>query len=150
MIAMALANNPSLLIADEPTTAVDVTTQAQILALLNRLCRERGMALLLITHDLGLVEKTADRVYVMQQGQIVEDGDTAVIFKEAKAPYTRALIQAEPKATKEKTSEEGPVLLKAEQLGVWFPIERITSPDEWAITNPAFFEDQTRRGRLRR
>jgi len=124
MIAMALANNPSLLIADEPTTAVDVTTQAQILALLNRLCRERGMALLLITHDLGLVEKTADRVYVMQQGQIVEDGDTAVIFKEAKAPYTRALIQAEPKATKEKTSEEGPVLLKAEQLGVWFPIRR--------------------------
>ncbi|MEK9743473.1 MAG: ABC transporter ATP-binding protein [Gammaproteobacteria bacterium] len=124
MIAMALANNPSLLIADEPTTAVDVTTQAQILALLNRLCRERGMALLLITHDLGLVEKTADRVYVMQQGQIVEDGDTAVIFKEAKASYTRALIQAEPKATKEKTSEEGPVLLKAEQLGVWFPIRR--------------------------
>jgi len=124
MIAMALANNPSLLIADEPTTAVDVTTQAQILALLNRLCRERGMALLLITHDLGLVEKTADRVYVMQQGQIVEDGDTAVIFKEAKAPYTRALIQAEPKAIKQQASEEGPVLLKAEQLGVWFPIRR--------------------------
>ncbi|MEK9941569.1 MAG: ABC transporter ATP-binding protein [Gammaproteobacteria bacterium] len=124
MIAMALANDPALLIADEPTTAVDVTTQAQILALLNQLCRERGMALLLITHDLSLVEKTADRVYVMQRGRIVEEGATATIFKEAKEPYTRALIQAEPKGRKQRIDRQGPVLLSAEQLGVWFPLRR--------------------------
>ncbi|MGB1612448.1 MAG: ABC transporter ATP-binding protein [Arenicellales bacterium] len=124
MIAMALANDPALLIADEPTTAVDVTTQAQILALLNQLCRERGMALLLITHDLSLVEKTADRVYVMQRGRIVEEGATAIIFKEAKEPYTRALIQAEPKGRKQRIDRRGPVLLSAEQLGVWFPLRR--------------------------
>ncbi|MEK9784880.1 MAG: ABC transporter ATP-binding protein [Gammaproteobacteria bacterium] len=124
MIAMALANDPALLIADEPTTAVDVTTQAQILALLNQLCRERGMALLLITHDLSLVEKTADRVYVMQRGRIVEEGATATIFREAKEPYTRALIQAEPKGRKQRIDRQGPVLLSAEQLGVWFPLRR--------------------------
>jgi len=124
MIAMALANDPALLIADEPTTAVDVTTQAQILALLNQLCRERGMALLLITHDLSLVEKTADRVYVMQRGRIVEEGATAAIFKEAKEPYTRALIQAEPKGRKHRIDRQDPVLLSAEQLGVWFPVRR--------------------------
>lgn len=124
MIAMALANDPALLIADEPTTAVDVTTQAQILALLNQLCRERGMALLLITHDLSLVEKTADRVYVMQRGRIVEEGATAAIFKEAKEPYTRALIQAEPKGRKHRMDRQSPVLLSAEQLGVWFPVRR--------------------------
>lgn len=124
MIAMALANDPALLIADEPTTAVDVTTQAQILALLNQLCRERGMALLLITHDLSLVEKTADRVYVMQRGRIVEEGATAAIFKEAKEPYTRALIQAEPKGRKQRMDRQSPVLLSAEQLGVWFPVRR--------------------------
>ncbi len=124
MIAMALANDPALLLADEPTTAVDVTTQAQILALLNQLCRERGMALLLITHDLSLVEKTADRVYVMQRGRIVEEGATAAIFKEAKEPYTRALIQAEPKGRKHRIDRQDPVLLSAEQLGVWFPVRR--------------------------
>src|SRR6202008_3443666 len=87
MIAMALANEPDLLIADEPTTALDVTIQAQILELLKGLQRELGMAMLLITHDLGVVRRMADRVYVMSQGEIVEGGATPEVFGRPKHPY---------------------------------------------------------------
>lgn len=94
MIAMALAHNPELLIADEPTTALDVTTQFQILHLLKRLQRERGMAMLLITHNLDIVRACADRVYVMEHGVIVEEGPTAALFKAPRHPYTRKLLEA--------------------------------------------------------
>ena len=124
MIAMALANDPDLLIADEPTTAVDVTTQAQILALINTLCRERNMALLLITHDLGVVEKTADRVYVMQGGQVVESGATQKIFSQPSQTYTRALIEAEPSGIRKPVRTAAEPILEAEGIGVWFPIRR--------------------------
>ena len=124
MIAMALANQPRLLIADEPTTAVDVTTQAQILALLDEICRNLDMALLLITHDLGVVRKTADRVYVMQNGRIVESGATAQIFEAPSEQYTRTLIEAEPKARHTVTEAAGKPLLEAHQLGVWFSVRR--------------------------
>ena len=97
MIAMALANEPDLLIADEPTTALDVTIQAQILDLLKDLQRELGMALLLITHDLGIVRKMADRTYVMKDGEIVERGPAEEIFTAPKHPYTKRLLEAEPK-----------------------------------------------------
>jgi len=124
MIAMALANEPRLLIADEPTTAVDVTTQAQILALLDELCRKLDMALLLITHDLGVVRKTADRVYVMQGGMIVESGTTGTIFETPAEEYTQTLIEAEPKARRIVTQKSGSPLLEAQQLGVWFGVRR--------------------------
>ena len=97
MIAMALANEPDILIADEPTTALDVTIQAQILALLRDLRARLGMALLLITHDLTIVRKMADRVAVMTEGEIVEAGPTAAIFDRPRHPYTRRLLAAEPK-----------------------------------------------------
>ena len=97
MIAMALANEPDLLIADEPTTALDVTIQAQILELLKTLQRELGMAMLLITHDLGVVRQMADRVYVMNEGRIVEEGRTADVFERPQHAYTRHLMSAEPK-----------------------------------------------------
>jgi dipeptide transport system ATP-binding protein len=96
MIAMAIACNPKLLIADEPTTALDVTVQAQVLALLLRLQRERGMALLLITHDLAVVAETARRVYVMYAGQVVETGFVPQIFEAPRHPYTQALLAALP------------------------------------------------------
>ena len=124
MIAMALANEPRLLIADEPTTAVDVTTQAQILALLDEICRDLDMALLLITHDLGVVRKTADRVYVMQNGRIVESGATTRIFEAPSEEYTRTLIEAEPKARHTVTEATGKPLLEAHQVGVWFSVRR--------------------------
>ena len=124
MIAMALANEPRLLIADEPTTAVDVTTQAQILALLDELCRKLDMALLLITHDLGVVRKTADRVYVMQGGMIVESGSTIRIFETPAQAYTQMLIEAEPKARRIITQKSDSPLLEAQQLGVWFGVRR--------------------------
>jgi oligopeptide/dipeptide ABC transporter ATP-binding protein len=92
LIATALACNPKLLIADEPTTALDVTLQAQILELLQRLCEERGLALLLITHDMGVVAGMCDRVYVMYAGQVVESGGVDELFEHAKHPYTRALL----------------------------------------------------------
>jgi dipeptide transport system ATP-binding protein len=96
MIAMAIACNPRLLIADEPTTALDVTIQAQILQLLVRLQRERGMALVLITHDMGVVAETADRVAVMYAGQVVEEAPAAQLFAEPRHPYTGALLAALP------------------------------------------------------
>jgi oligopeptide/dipeptide ABC transporter ATP-binding protein len=97
MIAMALACNPSLLIADEPTTAVDVTTQAQILELLLELQGEFGMGIMLITHDLGVVAEMADDVVVMYLGKVAERGDVDSIFHDAKHPYTQALLRSIPK-----------------------------------------------------
>ena len=124
MIAMALANEPRLLIADEPTTAVDVTTQAQILALLDELCQQLSMALLLITHDLGVVRKTADRVYVMQGGKVVESGNTSQIFEMPAQAYTRTLIESEPKARRAASAAPGRALLEAHELGVWFGVRK--------------------------
>jgi oligopeptide/dipeptide ABC transporter ATP-binding protein len=96
MIAMALANEPKLLLADEPTTALDVTIQAQILDLMVDLQREMGMSVLLITHDLGIVSKVADRVAVMYAGQIVEDAPTRDLFRDPRHPYTRGLFASLP------------------------------------------------------
>jgi microcin C transport system ATP-binding protein len=124
MIAMALANNPDLLIADEPTTALDVTVQAQILELLRKLRRETGMALLLITHDLGIVRHMADRVAVMRHGEIVEQGATREVFAAPKHPYTRQLIDAEPKGAPPPYVPTAPVVVEASRLKVWFPIKR--------------------------
>ncbi len=124
MIAMALANEPDLLIADEPTTALDVTIQAQILELLKVLQRELGMAMLLITHDLGVVRKMADRVYVMNAGKVVEHGKTAEVFERPQHPYTRHLMSAEPKGRPPQSSPNAPVVLETENLKVWFPIKR--------------------------
>ena len=124
MIAMALANAPDLLIADEPTTALDVTIQARILNLLRALQDELGMAILLITHDLTIVRHVADRVYVMTQGKIVEEGDTARIFAHPQHEYTRKLLHAQPKGTAPKRNGAAPVVVKADDLKVWFPIQR--------------------------
>jgi microcin C transport system ATP-binding protein len=124
MIAMALANEPDLLIADEPTTALDVTIQAQILELLRNLQREMHMAMLLITHDLGIVRRMAERVYVMQSGEIVEEGATEDIFKAPKHAYTRHLLAAEPKGKPPPYDTSAPVVVETEDLKVWFPIKR--------------------------
>ncbi len=124
MIAMALANEPDLLIADEPTTALDVTIQAQILELLKELQRELGMAMLLITHDLGIVRKMADRVYVMSQGAIVERGQVEQIFDAPQHSYTRHLLAAEPKGEPPPGNPSGPVVMQTDNLKVWFPIKR--------------------------
>ncbi len=124
MIAMALANEPDLLIADEPTTALDVTIQAQILALLKDLQQELGMAMLLITHDLGIVRKMADRVYVMNAGSIVEHGTVRQIFEAPQHAYTRHLLAAEPKGAPPAGNPQGPVVVETQDLKVWFPIKR--------------------------
>ena len=124
MIAMALANEPDLLIADEPTTALDVTVQAQILKLLKDLQAEHGMAILLITHDLGIVRKVADRVCVMTEGRIVEQGETEDIFDNPRHAYTRHLLNAEPKGAPPAPDPSAPVVMEADDLKVWFPIKR--------------------------
>ncbi len=124
MIAMALANEPDLLIADEPTTALDVTIQAQILELLADLKARLGMSLLLITHDLGIVRRLADRVCVMTQGEIVEQGETERIFTAPQHDYTRHLLAAEPKGAPLHAEASAPVVMEAEDLRVWFPIKR--------------------------
>ena len=123
MIAMALANEPKLLIADEPTTALDVTVQAQILALLKTLQTERRMGLLFITHDLGIVRKIADRVCVMYKGKIVEEGPTARIFADPQHHYTRHLLAAEPKGRPPAANANAPLVMEAKDLKVWFPIK---------------------------
>ena len=124
MIAMALANEPDLLIADEPTTALDVTIQAQILALLKDLQREFGMAMLLITHDLGIVRKMADRVCVMNGGRIVESGRTQDIFSRPGHDYTRHLLASEPGGQPAPVPPDAETILQTEDLRVWFPIQR--------------------------
>ena len=124
MIAMALANEPDLLIADEPTTALDVTIQAQILELLKDLQRRFGMALLLITHDLGVVRKMADRVCVMNQGEIVEQAAVADIFARPQHPYTQKLLAAEPKGNPLTPPADAPEIMAADDLKVWFPIKK--------------------------
>ena len=124
MIAMALANEPDLLIADEPTTALDVTIQAQILELLKDLQAELGMAMLLITHDLGVVRKMSDRVYVMNAGKIVEEGKTSEVFSNPQHAYTRHLISAEPKGSPPPADTSKPVVVQTDDLKVWFPIKK--------------------------
>jgi microcin C transport system ATP-binding protein len=123
MIAMALANEPDMLIADEPTTALDVTIQAQILALLKDLQARLGMALLLITHDLHIVRKVAERVAVMTAGHIVEQGAVGEIFARPQHPYTQHLLAAEPRGRPVPAAEDAPLLAEAEGLKVWFPIK---------------------------
>ena len=124
MIAMALANDPGLLIADEPTTALDVTIQSQILDLLKDLKDERGMSLLFITHDLGIVRRIADRVCVMKDGEIVEEGATAPLFAAPRHPYTQKLLAAEPHGRPGPVAPDAPRVLEADGLRVWFPIQR--------------------------
>ena len=124
MIAMSLANEPELLIADEPTTALDVTVQAQILELLAGLKERNGMSMLFITHDLGIVRKIADRVCVMTQGRIVETGPTAEIFANPRHEYTRHLLAAEPKGRPPSTDTSARTVMAGEDVKVWFPIKQ--------------------------
>jgi microcin C transport system ATP-binding protein len=124
MIAMALANEPDLLIADEPTTALDVTIQAQILKLLKDLQQKFGMALLLITHDLGIVRKMADEICVMTQGEIVETGTPDKIFTSPQHEYTRKLLAAEPKGDPLPADLSAPVVMSGEDIKVHFPIRK--------------------------
>ena len=122
MIAMAIANEPDMLIADEPTTALDVTIQAHILQLLKDLRDRFGMALLLITHDLTIVRKMADKVCIMTAGEIVEAGPTAAIFAGPRHPYTQRLLAAEPRGRAAPADPSAPELIAAEDVKVWFPI----------------------------
>jgi microcin C transport system ATP-binding protein len=124
MIAMALANEPDLLIADEPTTALDVTVQAQILELLKELQTRLGMTMLFITHDLGIVRKIADTVCVMSKGKIVEQGPVERVFTAPEHPYTRALLSAEPKHDPAPLQPAAPMIVETKDLKVWFPIKR--------------------------
>jgi microcin C transport system ATP-binding protein len=124
MIAMALANEPDLLIADEPTTALDVTVQAQILTLLKDLQSRLGMAILFITHDLGIVRKIADRVCVMKEGKIVEHNAVSRLFAAPQHPYTRELLAAEPKGDPAPLNPSGDVMIRTDDLKVWFPVKR--------------------------
>ncbi|HKL46590.1 MAG TPA: ABC transporter ATP-binding protein [Roseovarius sp.] len=124
MIAMALANKPGILIADEPTTALDVTIQAQILELLAELKREEGMGLLFITHDLNVVSRIADRVCVMKDGRIVESGPTREIFDNPSHDYTRKLLAARPSGAPDPVPEGAKPVVATNDLRVWFPIEK--------------------------
>jgi microcin C transport system ATP-binding protein len=124
MIAMALANRPDLFIADEPTTALDVTVQAQILELLKDLQARRGMALLFITHDLGIVRRIAGDVAVMQRGRIVEAGKTAEVFANPQHEYTKMLLAAEPKGAPPEVDASARPIVAADDVKVWFPIKR--------------------------
>ncbi len=124
MIAMALANEPDLLIADEPTTALDVTVQAQILKLLKDTQTRLGMSMLFITHDLGIVRKLADRVCVMNAGKIIEHGPVERVFTAPEHAYTRALLAAEPKPDPAPPRPQAPVVVSTKDLKVWFPIKR--------------------------
>ncbi len=123
MIAMALANEPDMLIADEPTTALDVTIQAQVLELLHDLQQRLGMGMLLITHDLGVVRKMADRVCVMTEGRIVEEGVTGEVFDHPQHAYTRKLLDAVPKGKPAPTPDDAPTIASTQDLKVWFPIK---------------------------
>ncbi|ELO1780259.1 ABC transporter ATP-binding protein [Vibrio fluvialis] len=123
MIAMALINEPDILIADEPTTALDVTVQAEVLKLIKEIQSKMGMAILFITHDLGVVRYVADRVLVMCKGDVVEEGDTQELFTNAKHDYTRMLINAIPKGSKDPVDANAPALLKASDIRVKFLIK---------------------------
>jgi microcin C transport system ATP-binding protein len=123
MIAMALANEPHLLIADEPTTALDVTVQAQILKLVKELQQRLGMAMLFITHDLGIVRKIADNVCVMLKGKIVEEGPVATVFDNPQHEYTQRLLASEPKGRPAPVPAGAPTLLEAGPMKIWFPIK---------------------------
>jgi microcin C transport system ATP-binding protein len=124
MIAIALANDPHLLIADEPTTALDVTIQAQILKLLAARKAARGLALLLISHDLSIVRRYADRVCVMKDGAVVETGRVADVFAQPAHPYTRMLLDAEPRGRPAPLAADAPVVMQGEDISVRFPINR--------------------------
>ncbi len=124
MIAMALANKPDILIADEPTTALDVTVQAEILELLNELQSNMGMAIILITHDLAMVEKFADSVAVMRSGELVEKGDTGSIFTAPAHPYTKMLLEAEPGVRERKSMQGLLPVISCENLKIWFPVKK--------------------------
>ncbi|WP_347332689.1 ABC transporter ATP-binding protein [Marinimicrobium locisalis] len=124
MIAMALINEPDLLIADEPTTALDVTIQAQVLALIEDLQRELNMAVLFITHDLAVVRRLADRVAIMRSGEIVETGVTDTVFQSPQHEYTRRLLDAEPEGAPDPVPTDAPTLLRAERMRIWFPMTR--------------------------
>ncbi len=136
MIAMAIANEPELLIADEPTTALDVTVQAQILELLSELQQQLGMATLLITHDLGVVKHTADRVIVMRQGRLVESNNCQQLFAAPQHPYTRSLLAAEPSGSPVtiEGDNQQPPLLDCQQLSVAFAL-----PKKWFFSKSHFF-----------
>ncbi len=123
MIAMALANRPKLLIADEPTTALDVTVQAQILDLLRQLKADHGMSMLFITHDLGIVRKFADKVCVMTKGKIVESGPVEDIFTNPQHDYTKKLLASEPRGEPPALDETKPVVMQGDDIRVWFPIK---------------------------
>jgi microcin C transport system ATP-binding protein len=123
MIAMSIANNPDLLIADEPTTALDVTVQQQILSLLNKIQKQRKMSILFISHDLGVVNKIADYIYVMKDGEIIEHGEKLEIFNHPKNPYTKQLVGFQNKIRKIKENKEKEIL-KITNLKVWYPIKK--------------------------
>ena len=124
MIAMALANKPDILIADEPTTALDVTVQAEILELLNELQASMGMAILLITHDLAMVEKFADKVAVMREGELLETGETRALFSSPEHPYTKMLLDAEPGVRDVKSMQGLHPVISCDDLKVWFPVKK--------------------------
>ncbi len=124
MIAMAMACEPELLIADEPTTAVDVTIQAQILSLLRKLQKERGLSILLITHDLTIVRKVANRVAIMRHGKLVESGATQAVFDNPKKKYTQKLLSSEPKASESTPPADSPEIMLASKICVRFPTQR--------------------------
>ncbi|MBM3531620.1 MAG: ABC transporter ATP-binding protein [Alphaproteobacteria bacterium] len=123
MIAMALANEPDILIADEPTTALDVTIQAQILALIRDLQQRLGLAVLLISHDLGVVAKVAHRIAVMNKGEVVEQGRVAEVFARPRHAYTKHLLASEPKGEPQPPPDDSPILISSDRLKVWFPIK---------------------------
>jgi len=123
MIAMALANEPDLLIADEPTTALDVTIQAQLLALLLRLQKRLGMAILFITHDMGIVRRLADHLCIMQQGRIVESGHATEVMARPQHPYTKHLLAATPKGSPAATESTPEPLLVCDNVKVWYPVK---------------------------
>lgn len=133
MIAMALINEPDILIADEPTTALDVTVQAEVLHLIKEIQAQMGMAILFITHDLGVVKHFVDRVIVMCKGEVVEEGETQTLFEDPKHEYTRMLINSIPKGSKDPISESATQLLKADDIRVKFLIKShfIASKNEY-------------------
>ncbi len=123
MIAMALINEPDILIADEPTTALDVTVQAEVLYLIKEIQAKMGMAILFITHDLGVVKHFADRVLVMCKGEVVEEGITEALFSDPQHDYTKMLINSIPKGSKDPIEEDATELLKADDIRVKFLVK---------------------------